>query len=525
MKIPLDLCGRPAAFVRQSWWALALRLIVGYGFMEHGYAKLARGPAHFAGILHALHMPAAGLLAWATILTELIGGFAVLIGALVPLISVPMAIVLITAILTVHLPNGFSSIKLLAVTPAGAYFGQPGYETDLLYLACLAALVLGGSGPFSLDSVLTSNSHKRISRTETAMKLRNLTRSIAGRAGVTLTASLLATSLAVAADADRGVLVLTSTNNPDTNQVLVYQVEPGATSLSLVQTLPTGGRGGASGNAGIVQMKDDIGAVANYGSGSVSQFVREGDWVAMRGQIRLAPGCVKPDSVALTREQLFVAGANCVESHAWPSGIQDGAVVHLSDTSAAQVAVGRTWGAVTFTSGAVDQVGLNGWGALSGAVASVPLPSDANNTPLGAAFWGDILGFNPAHSPDSFALVDAQRNVYPVAGPTPSYPTNAPCWIAKGPGNVWYTGNSPGQAISIFFSDGKGGVFYKSVPLPGAPTDITVSKNRKWLAVIYSANGNGYVAAYAIDKYGDLTPAGTSSPIGVAAFSGVAISE
>ena len=78
------------------------------------------------------------------------------------------------------------------------------------------------------------------------MKLRNLTRSIAGRAGVTLAASLLAASLAVAADPDRGVLVLTSTNAPGTNQVLVYQLESGATpALSLVQTLPTGGRGGA----------------------------------------------------------------------------------------------------------------------------------------------------------------------------------------------------------------------------------------------------------------------------------------
>jgi putative oxidoreductase len=54
---------------------------------------------------------------------------------------------------TGHLPNGFSSIKPLAVTPAGARFGQPGYETDLLYFACLAALVLGGSGPFALDSI------------------------------------------------------------------------------------------------------------------------------------------------------------------------------------------------------------------------------------------------------------------------------------------------------------------------------------------------------------------------------------
>jgi putative oxidoreductase len=154
METVLELCTRPAAALRQAWWALPLRLIVGYGFMEHGFAKLARGPAAFTAILHALHMPAAPLLAWATILTELIGGLAVLVGAWVPLVSVPMAIVLAVAIVTVHVPNGFSSIKLLAVTPAGARFGQPGYETDLLYLACLAALVLGGSGPFALDSIL-----------------------------------------------------------------------------------------------------------------------------------------------------------------------------------------------------------------------------------------------------------------------------------------------------------------------------------------------------------------------------------
>ena len=358
------------------------------------------------------------------------------------------------------------------------------------------------------------------------MHLRNLTRSMAGRAGVTVAASLLAAGLAVAGEPDGGVLVLTSTNDPGANQVLVYQLETGASpALSLVQTLPTGGHGGAGGNAGILQMRDGVGAVANYGSNNVSELVRDGDFVQITGRIALTPGCVKPDSVSLTREQLYVVGANCVESHAWPSGIPDGAVVHLSDASAAQVVVGKTWGAVTFTSGSVDQVGLTSRGTLSGSATAVVLPSDANNTPLGAVFWGDVLGFTPAHSPDSFAIVDAQRNVFPVTGPTPPYPSNAPCWVAKGPGNVWYTGNSPGQAISIFFSDGKGGAFYKSVPLPGVPTDLTVSKDRKWLAVIYSANGSGYVAVFAIDAYGDLTPEATSSPIGVPAFSGVAISE
>jgi 6-phosphogluconolactonase (cycloisomerase 2 family) len=97
--------------------------------------------------------------------------------------------------------------------------------------------------------------------------------------------------------------------------------------------------------------------------------------------------------------------------------------------------------------------------------------------------------------------------------------------VAKGPGNVWYTGNSPGHAISVFFSDNQGGVFYKSVPLSGAPSDITVSPDRKWLAVIYSAGGNAYVSVFAIDDHGDLTPVATSSSIGVASFNGVAFSQ
>jgi 2-polyprenyl-6-methoxyphenol hydroxylase-like FAD-dependent oxidoreductase len=54
----------------------------------------------------------------------------------------------------VHLPYGFSSIKLMAVTAAGATFGQPGYETDLLYLACLAALVMAGPGPLAVDRLI-----------------------------------------------------------------------------------------------------------------------------------------------------------------------------------------------------------------------------------------------------------------------------------------------------------------------------------------------------------------------------------
>jgi putative oxidoreductase len=40
-----------------SWYAIPLRLIVGLGFLEHGYAKLSRGADGFIGILHAIGVP------------------------------------------------------------------------------------------------------------------------------------------------------------------------------------------------------------------------------------------------------------------------------------------------------------------------------------------------------------------------------------------------------------------------------------------------------------------------------------
>ena len=136
------------------WAPIPLRLIVGYGFMEHGFAKLSKGPENLAAILHALSVPAPHFMAWLTILTELVGGLAVLLGAFVPLVSLPMAVLLFVAIFTVHLPYGFSSIKLMSVVTGRAQFGPPGYEVSLLYLACLAALALGGSGPLTLDDYL-----------------------------------------------------------------------------------------------------------------------------------------------------------------------------------------------------------------------------------------------------------------------------------------------------------------------------------------------------------------------------------
>src|SRR5262245_20050556 len=99
----LELLSRSA-----RWAPLPLRLMIGSGFMQHGFAKLSRGPEAFATILGALGAPAPHLMAWLTIFTEIGGGFAVFLGGLLPLVAVPMAAVLLVAILSVHLPCGFS---------------------------------------------------------------------------------------------------------------------------------------------------------------------------------------------------------------------------------------------------------------------------------------------------------------------------------------------------------------------------------------------------------------------------------
>jgi len=135
------------------WAPIPIRLIVGYGFMQHGYAKLLRGPDAFAAVLQGLHVPNPLLMSWATILIELLGGLAFLLGAFVTLASIPLAAVLLVAMFTVHLRYGFSSIKLLAVTADGARFGPTGYEVVLLYLACMAGLLMGGCGPWSVDEL------------------------------------------------------------------------------------------------------------------------------------------------------------------------------------------------------------------------------------------------------------------------------------------------------------------------------------------------------------------------------------
>lgn len=144
------LNGAQAGVARYA--ALPIRLIVGYGFLAHGLAKWSKGPEAFASILHAIGVPAPQFMAGATIATEILGGVAILLGAFVSLVSIPSIVLLAVAVFTVHLPFGFSSIKIIGFNSGRAQFGPPGYECDLLYIACFVALVLSGPGPWSIDA-------------------------------------------------------------------------------------------------------------------------------------------------------------------------------------------------------------------------------------------------------------------------------------------------------------------------------------------------------------------------------------
>jgi putative oxidoreductase len=134
-----------------GWALLPLRLMVGFGFAAHGYAKLARGPGSFTTIVAALGMPAPAFTAWATSLLEFFGGILLMLGAFVVPLSIPLAAIMVTAMFGVHYRYGFSSIRLKVLTAAGAEFGPIGYELNLLYLAGILTLALAGSSPLSVD--------------------------------------------------------------------------------------------------------------------------------------------------------------------------------------------------------------------------------------------------------------------------------------------------------------------------------------------------------------------------------------
>lgn len=138
----------------ENWGALILRVVIGAGFMAHGWAKLSRGPAGFEKLLIQTGVPLAHITAWLVPFVELLGGLA-LIYFFVTITAIPLVITMLVAIFTVQIHYGYSSVKTIGLTPQGPLFGPPGYEINLLYIAGLVALMFNDDGRYSLHKLIS----------------------------------------------------------------------------------------------------------------------------------------------------------------------------------------------------------------------------------------------------------------------------------------------------------------------------------------------------------------------------------
>lgn len=132
-------------FSRLSEYAKSLalllaRLTIAYGF--YGPATTKWSDIHAVGEWFAsLGIPLPLLNAYMAASAEIAGVVLLSLGLLTRLISIPLIIVMIVAIVTVHLPNGFSA-------------GENGFEIPLYYMLFLLLFVSHGAGKFSLDRLI-----------------------------------------------------------------------------------------------------------------------------------------------------------------------------------------------------------------------------------------------------------------------------------------------------------------------------------------------------------------------------------
>ena len=124
----------------QSLALLFARVAVAYGFYEPAMMKWADISA-VAQWFGSMGIPLPLLNAYMAAVTEITGVVLLTLGLFTRLISLPMMVIMIVAIVTVHLPHGFSA-------------GDNGFEIPLYYLLFLLIFASFGAGKFSLDYLI-----------------------------------------------------------------------------------------------------------------------------------------------------------------------------------------------------------------------------------------------------------------------------------------------------------------------------------------------------------------------------------
>ncbi|WP_419765371.1 MAG: DoxX family protein [Arcobacter sp.] len=124
----------------QSIFLLLARLTLAYGFYEPAMKKWSdiSGIAQWFG---SLGIPFPTLNAYMAATTELLGVVLLTLGLFTRLISIPLIVVMLVAIFTVHIGNGFSA-------------GDNGFEIPLYYLLFLGIFLSHGAGKVSVDNFI-----------------------------------------------------------------------------------------------------------------------------------------------------------------------------------------------------------------------------------------------------------------------------------------------------------------------------------------------------------------------------------
>jgi len=136
-----------------DWGSLPIRLILGLGFLYHGFIKLFTtvGHGNFLLLLKNIGVPAAEFMPWLVGAVEFFGGIALLLGFFMLPTTILLLIDMLVAMFWVNLPNGFDPMNVTVMIEAGPKFGVPGLEINLLYIAGLVSLLLTGAGIYSID--------------------------------------------------------------------------------------------------------------------------------------------------------------------------------------------------------------------------------------------------------------------------------------------------------------------------------------------------------------------------------------
>jgi hypothetical protein len=343
-------------------------------------------------------------------------------------------------------------------------------------------------------------------------------------------ALLFASSGKVSADDPLKTLVITMTNDPAANAIIVID----AATHARLQTLPTRGKGGVSGNArGVKEYNDKLFAAVNYGSGTVALFERAGNSLVFQ---QLVATTSAPVSVDFDNGHMYVAGDTTADSfvmHGDHVGAMDGTtgliLVHGGippSGSTAQIgSLGEKSLLVTLktdpTPGTVDVVPLRN-GVISDAPVAVSAPS-ATLTPFGFSVYPDGTAMiTLAHSGDDGLFRNgAFANVVNSGGQAGN------CWTTR-IGKYVLIVNTGSRTISRVVSTGSN-IFIDSavaatIVTGGSPTDT--DSNNRYVAVIDHSGGStatSHLSLFRYNEFAELSANGSPLDLGVPDANGVAV--